>query len=131
MAFFNERLMVTVLCWTARIIGVALLILITAIAIGEGGPNPFTALLRENLLGLAFLTMTLGLLVGWKWEGIGGLLIVGGFALFAIVNRPFRINAVIVMWVVTGLMYLVCWWRRARVVGERSPYTERDCGYGR
>ena len=111
MAYLNERLVVAGLRWTARAIGIALLILIVALAIGEGVPNPLAMSLQENLIGLALLTMTVGLLAGWKWEGIGGLLIVGGFAVFAVVNHPFRVNAVMVMWVVIGLMYLACWWR--------------------
>lgn len=121
MGLLTERRIVTVLRWTARIIGVAIFILIVALAVGEGVPNPLSMSVQEDLIGLAFLTMTVGLLVGWKWEGLGGLLIIGGFGLFAIVNRPFRVNAVIVTWVVTGLLYLVCWWRSS--IGQMTSKT--------
>ena len=110
MAFFSERLTVAVLRWTARVVGVALLGLIVAFAIGEGVPNPLRGSLRENLLTAGLLTM-----VAWKWEGIGSLLILGGFALFAIVNHGVSLNVVSGPWLVTGLLYLICWWR-----GERS-----------
>ncbi len=113
----NERLLVTVLRWTARTIGTALLVLIAALAIGEGVPNPLVLSLRENLLGAALWTMVLGQIVAWKWEGIGGLLILGGFALFAIVNPGVRLNQSLVVvgaWIATGPMYLLCWWRSGR-----------------
>jgi len=98
--------------WAARTIGIAIVCLIAVLVIGEGGPNPFTMSLRESLLGLTLLTMALGLLVGWKWEGIGGLLIFGGFAWFAARNYPFRLNALMVAWLGVGLLYLICWWKR-------------------
>lgn len=99
----------------ARAIGVAILFLIASIVAGGGGPNLVTISLRENLLGLALLTMVIGLLLGWKWEGIGSLLIFGGFALFAAVNQPFRLNTVMVVWLFVGLLYLICWWKRKAV----------------
>lgn len=109
-----EYLILTVVRWTARAIGIGIVGLIAILAIGEGGPNPFAMSLRENLLGLALLTMTLGLLVGWKWEGAGGILILGGFAWFAIVNGRFQLNALMVVWLGVGVLYLICWWRNRR-----------------
>jgi hypothetical protein len=101
MAFLDQRLMVATLRWAARIIGTALLVLIAALAIGEGG-----------VPGVALWLMLIGQVVAWKWEGIGGLLILGGFALFAIMNHPFRFNIVFGSWPVSGLLYLICWWWR-------------------
>lgn len=121
MESFTKRRMIAVVRWTARTIGIALLGLIAAFAIGEGGPNPLTVSLRENLIGVALLTMIVGQIVAWKWEGMGSLLILGGFALFAIVNHGVRLNSsfvVYVPWLVTGLLYLICWWRTPTTVGR-------------
>ena len=38
--------------------------------------------IQVNLLFAAMLTMMVGLVIAWKWEGIGGLLIPGGLAFF-------------------------------------------------
>ena len=117
MPFFNEHLVVTVLRWTARAIGIALLGLIAAFAIGEGMPNPLRGSLPEHLLTIGFQTMLIGQIVAWRWEGIGSLLILGGFALFAIVNPGVRLNQSLVVvgpWLVTGLLYLLCWWKRPK-----------------
>jgi hypothetical protein len=107
----KDRLIIAVVRWTARIIGIALLGLIVAFAIGEGVPNPLRGSIRENMLTVALLTMIVGQIVAWRWEGIGSLLILGGFALFAIVNHGVPLNIVFAPWLVTGLLYLICWWR--------------------
>jgi hypothetical protein len=105
MKVFTERRLVTVVRWAARMIGIALLGLVAALAIGEGG-----------VPGAALWTMLIGQVVAWKREGIGGFLILGGFALFAIVNHPFRLNIVFGSWLVTGLLYSVCWWRTPKTI---------------
>jgi hypothetical protein len=116
MAVLTERQVVTVVGWTARAVGVALLGLFVAFAIGEGGPNPLHVSLRENLLGIGILTMIIGQLAAWKWEGIGGLLILGSLVFFTIVNERVVFNVVTVPWLATGLLYLLCWWRTPTVV---------------
>ena len=106
-----ERPVIAIVRWTARIIGIAILGLIVVFAIGEGVPNPLQGSFREHLLGIGILTMLIGQIVAWKWEGIGSVLILGGFALFAIVNHGVPLNIVFGPWLVTGLLYLICWWR--------------------
>lgn len=124
MAAFNEHFVVTVLPWVARVIGIALLVEIAAFAIGEGVPHPLGGSLPENLLTLGFLTMIVGQVVAWKWEGIGSLLILGGFGLLAVVNLETRpsvlFNPIFGPWLLTGLLYLACWWRRPRATPATS-----------
>ncbi len=126
MALFNERLVVTVFRWIARILGLALIAPVffnAGWAIQHGNLNPFATSLHDNLIMLAGWTMSLGLLVGWKWEGIGGLLTLGGFTASFAINRGGSPTVVDVAWLVTGLLYLVCWWR-----GRRSPASEMESG---
>ncbi len=110
----NERHILPVLRWIARILGTAILVLILAFAVGEGLPSPLAQPLDVNLLFAAMLTMMVGQILAWKWEKIGGLLILGGFALFAIVNHGIKLNLVFGPWLLTGLLYLGCGWRRAK-----------------
>jgi len=86
----------------------AILLLIAAFAIGEGVPNPLAMSLRENLLSVALSTMIVGLVVAWRWERIGGALILGGLAFFAVVNHGVRLNLVSAPMLAVGLMYLGC-----------------------
>lgn len=102
----------TVLRWAARLVATLVLLEIAAFAIGVGVPNPLHGSLRENLLSLALLTMISGLVAGWKWEGIGGLLIVGGFAVFSVVNGRVSLNVIMGPMLLAGLLYLACRWQR-------------------
>lgn len=95
--------------WTARTVGIPLFVLLVLLTLGDGLPNPLTASRRENLFGIVILMMLFGLVLAWKWEGIGGLLILGGLALFAAANEPFLFQIVFTPWLVTGLLYLACW----------------------
>jgi hypothetical protein len=40
-------------------------------------------------------TILVGLHVAWKWEGVGGLLILGGFAFFAIVKTKCPVRRIL------------------------------------
>jgi len=95
--------------WTARSVGIPLFVLLVLLTLGDGIPNPFTASPRERLF-LAIDAITLsGLVLAWKWEGVGSLLILGALALFAASGEPFLLNIVLAPWLVTGLAYLMCW----------------------
>lgn len=114
----TERRIVAVVRWTARTIGIAILGLIVVFAIGEGIPSPLAMSLRENLLSVALLPMIVGQIVAWRWEGVGGGLILFGFILFAIVNHGVPLNIVFGPLLATGLLYLTCWWRKPKAVGK-------------
>jgi len=111
----NDHPLLTVARWTARILGTLILAVIVTFAIGEGVPNPFLLSQREILLFIVILTMIIGQIAAWKWEGIGGLLILSGFAFFAIVNHRISINIVFGPWLLTGLLYLGCGWMKRKV----------------
>ncbi len=104
-----ERPVVVVSRWIARTVGVPLLGLLVVLTMGDGIANPLTASQRENLFGVVVVAMFLGVVLGWKWEGVGSLLILGSLVLFAVADEPFLLDIVIVPWLVTGLAYLVCW----------------------
>jgi hypothetical protein len=95
----------------ARTMGTALVVLVAAFAIGEGVPNPLHGSMAVNLCHLAMLSMLVGQIVAWRWEGVGGPLILGGFVLFAVVNRGVPLNIVFAPWLATGMFYQICWWR--------------------
>ena len=53
-------------------------------------------------------------LAAWRWEGIGGFLILGGFAFFAAVNHGVKLNVVFGPMVAVGLLYLVYDYRKEK-----------------
>jgi hypothetical protein len=121
----------TIARWTARIVGTLILPLIVALAICEGVPNPFALSIRETLLFIALVTMIVGQIAAWKWEGIGGLLILSGFAFFAVVDGRIPFNIVFGPWLLTGLLYLACGWRKSRAASLSSPSQSTAFGSSR
>lgn len=113
----TERRIITAIRWTARTVGLALLALIAAFAIGEGVPNPLQGSPAEMLCHVAVLAMLAGQIVAWRREGIGGVVILGGFTLFAVVNHGVPLNIVFGPWLLTGLLYLICWCRSPEAAG--------------
>jgi len=100
--------------WMARIIGTLVVLLAGALAVGEGVPNPFHQPTSVNLLSLALVTMLAGQVVAWWREGIGGALVLAGFAGFAIINHGIKLNAVFAFLPLTGLLYLFCFFVQCR-----------------
>jgi hypothetical protein len=103
--------------WTAAAIGIPLFCLLVVLAFGDGVPNPLTASLQENVLGIVVLTTLAGLLLAWKREGVGGLLILAGLLLFAIADNRSLLGIVVAPWLVTGALCLLCWWNRRNAAG--------------
>ena len=60
--------------WTARVIAALLLGLFLIFAIGEGLPNLLTLSPAQQAETLAFAFVFGGILIGWRWELVGGLL---------------------------------------------------------
>ena len=96
--------------WSARITGLLLAGMVLIFVIGEGPPNPFKQPPSVQVEFLGMILMVVGFLAAWRWEGIGGLLAVIGFALFAatelIVNgRP--PGGAIPLFAIPGVLYLL------------------------
>ncbi len=101
--------------WVARGLAVVMIGVVALFMFGEGTPNPLTLTLEENLLMLALLLTLVGLAVGWRWEGIGGLTVVGSVLLFEIINAVasgrWRFGPLEPFFYLAGLLYLFAWWR--------------------
>lgn len=74
--------MASICKWSGRVLGTLLVIIVIAIAIGEGIPNPFTQPPLVQYGFFAFGLILLGILAGWKWEVAGGLVSLMGWFLF-------------------------------------------------
>jgi hypothetical protein len=97
----------------ARVISVALLIFVIMMAASEGFPRPSELSGRESLLTVAFVAMIAGLIIGWWRELAGGVLVLGGFAAFMLVEyvttRDAGMNWVFALFPTAGILYLVFW----------------------
>ena len=105
----GERWLVATSRWSARAVSIPLFVLLTLLTLGDGVPNPLVASPRERLFVTIALVMLFGVILAWKWEGVGSLLILGGLVLFVAADEAYLVKIVFVPWVVTGLLYLGCW----------------------
>ena len=100
--------------------------LLLTFIIGEGGPNLFKLSIIELLQTLAGIVVLIGLLVAWRWEGIGGMMITGGiisfYALEYIASGKFPGGPVFPIFYLPGILFLIC-----RVMSKyrtKSPISE-------
>jgi hypothetical protein len=104
-----------ILRWVARVWAALMAALILFIFIGDAvtdGVGPMFQLdAREMLLMAAFLTVFVGLILAWKWERLGGWLIVGGMAAFYFLDFAFSGSfprgATFFMIALPGILYLI------------------------
>ena len=110
--------MVVALSWLARLSAVAMAGLILVFFIGEGF-SPGKLKVAEWILMVPFLVTWLGLCLGWRWEGLGGGLVVGGMAAFYLIHfaqtgyGTFPRGWAFPLMATPGILFLASWrWRR-------------------
>jgi hypothetical protein len=104
----NSSLIVCLCRWSARILGVLLLAVMVALAIGEGMPNVFTQPAKVQIGFTALGLLLLGILAGWRWELLGGIISLAGWGMFVTVEVGSlrRLNLFILMLALPGTLYL-------------------------
>ncbi|MGA2143698.1 MAG: hypothetical protein ABSH49_01805 [Bryobacteraceae bacterium] len=97
--------------WTARILGTLIVLLFLALLVGEGMPavSQLTASEKLSFLGMAGLTV--GLLLAWKWEGLGGMVSVAGFALLVAIGREHLRMWAFWLPALVAIVHILCWER--------------------
>lgn len=89
----KDNKIMRVVRWTARIWSTLMAGMILLIFIGEGvnsdfGPMPHLTP-RETAMMIAFVIVFIGLVLAWRWEILGGSLIVLGMAAFYLLDYLF------------------------------------------
>ena len=90
----ESRPMALALRWAGRALGLTgfafvAWFLVAQLLTGEG-PNPFRMTPTELALTATFFTAVAGMVVGWRWEVVGGVMIVAGMFLFLLVELAAR-----------------------------------------
>jgi hypothetical protein len=99
--------------------------LILLLAIGEGF-NPARLKARDLGLSLPFLVAWVGLWVGWRWEGLGGILVVAGVAGFYLLHfaltgfGQFPRGWAFPVLALPGLLFLACWFLRKKATAAAT-----------
>lgn len=98
--------------WMARIVGGLLAALMLVIVLGhafsnEGLPNPFRQPPGVALELLGMFLGWIGLIIAWKWEGTGGMLVIVCTVIFQIVEGRIWIGWVFGLLELIGIMFVL------------------------
>jgi hypothetical protein len=107
---------VTILRWVARIVGTLFVTVVLFLFVGECVEKGKIAVDSDRIVMSIFCLLTfVGLIIAWKWEGIGGTLAVCGLVGFnastpwSVVNP---VNLLITgMYGIPAVLFLFCWWQ--------------------
>ncbi len=120
-----KRVILIALRATARFLGSVLFLMIIMFAVGEGIPNPFALGFSETITFFSFVIMLAGLIIAWKLEGIGGLIVLGGYLMFAVVNPGSVSMNVVFIFPLTGILFIAYWWILEK---QNRPRTDSQNG---
>jgi hypothetical protein len=102
--------------WTARVWSIVSVGLILAIVVGEiVYPHAAPPIALRDMLGLFFfpIGVCLGMVLAWRWEGLGGGITVGSlvafYVLLRIVDGRFPRGPFFVLLAAPGALFLVSW----------------------
>jgi len=106
--------------WVARILGTFLVVLFLFFFIPDiiekGGLQISDS--GRWVMTIFFLLGQVGILIAWRWEGIGGFLAASSIVLAILLNL-FWVHAgqshiAFLIWLLPAFLFLYCWWRTRR-----------------
>jgi len=120
----SRRFWYLTVCWISRILAGLLATLLLTIIICEGSqsglPNPFTQPLPVAIELFAILCAVFGLLIGMRWFGIGGILVIAGATVFYVIEHQILMDWGFEVFELIGILYLVGWWLKKDVKAQKN-----------
>jgi hypothetical protein len=122
----NATLATTGLRWTARLLALLIAGFVLLMAIGEGF-SPAKLKSSELALAVPFFVAWVGMVLGWRWEGLGGTLVVAGILGFYLVHFAttgfgrFPRGWFFPTLTLPGILFLACWFLRRSASAVPTP----------
>jgi hypothetical protein len=114
----NEKYL-KIIRWIARIVALTILLIGLPLYFGYGNPLPFSNpenTIFDNAWLFAFLLMFIGLGLGWKWEKIGGYVVVIPIAIATIIGSIFSeeigLPGSMFVSLIVGILYLIVGYKK-------------------
>ena len=109
----NKILLITILRWIARIWSIVSIAFVSffviAHIIGSEGFGTLNSL-SEVVQFLCFPSgISIGMILAWKWEGLGGFITTGSIIAFHVIRPDLIFDAGIDGLAAPGILFLVCW----------------------
>lgn len=118
---------INVIRWIARILDALLVLFVLLSAVGgiiDPPPQATGNLTQQDIpLMIGMISMVVGIIVAWFREPLGGLLIIGGFIFFVIVELITSQNFdawFLVIFPIVGLLHLFSWWQSRKLSSKES-----------
>jgi hypothetical protein len=115
---------VTTIRWLARIIGILSVTVFLIFFVADCVKKGTIAVGSDRIVMTVFMFLVfVGLLIAWKWEGIGGILALVCLIPFIMFAPPtVTQGAILVMTVLYGLpalLFVFCWWQtRKQIISQ-------------
>ncbi|MEX1378380.1 MAG: hypothetical protein AB1Z23_13020 [Eubacteriales bacterium] len=109
----KEQKIIAILRWTTRILGLLIVLLFAVFFIGEADfSEPIHLTIAEIFLILCIpVTLIIGIIIAWKKEILGGIIIVFSILAFNIVSmisEGFTFELEMGLFLFIGLLYIIC-----------------------
>jgi hypothetical protein len=88
---------------------------------GEGLPKPALLTVPERTMFLCFTIILVGILMAYRWEGVGGTVILLGFGAFAAVQPRILKGLAFQIFPAIALLFLYLAWKKRRVQRPKPP----------
>ena len=98
----------SIIRWAARVLGALMALWILFMAMGDRLPDAMELGVDERLLFAALALMVLGALAAWKWELVGGLVVLLGFGMFWYLNGSYP-GGYFTVFPLAGCFFLIAW----------------------
>ena len=111
----NKKQIAKIIRLIARIWGSLLLLFVLVMVGGElvehlsGKPQFFIDSVSDLIGVLFFPVFCIGVGVAYKWEGLGGLIIIGAIIITQIVDGRLTLDLLTALFATSGLLFLVYW----------------------
>ncbi|TJY37352.1 hypothetical protein E5167_05240 [Pontimicrobium aquaticum] len=106
----SKKRTLKIILWSARILGALVIIFLLMMTIGElFTDSNITAISTSDAIALLLFpgTIILGLLLAFKWKGLGGLITVGGMICLHIIRPDLASSVLISAFAIPGLLYII------------------------
>lgn len=116
---------VIIIRWLARIIGTLSVAVFLFLFVAESVEKGRIAIESDRIPMTAFMLLVfIGLIIAWKWEGLGGAMALGGLIAFNIL-APASVakggNFVVTgLYGLPALLYIFCWWQTRKQLNPKA-----------
>jgi len=103
------KLISSIIRWLARFLGVFLFLFFAWFAIEFGIDDPHKMSPQLIKLFSCHMIMMFALILVWRFELLGGLILVFAYSYFSIVNHTFWTNPIYPIFFFIGILHLISW----------------------